>query len=71
MGRCRRAGPRPVFRQLARLAGTSICEMEKRASSSAIARGAEGMSGTSMSSTLLGRWVKTMTATAPKRRRTA
>lgn len=70
-GRCRRAGPWPVFHQLAFLAGTSICEMEKRASSSAIARGAEGMSGTSMSSTLLGRWVKTMTATAPKRRTSA
>ena len=46
-------------------AGTSICEMEKRSTSTPIASGADGIRGTSMSSTLDGRWVKTITPTAP------
>src|SRR6266852_4326731 len=47
--------------------GTSICERALRASSSTIANGRFGMNGTSSSSTLDGRWVKTIVFTRPKR----
>ena len=48
--------------------GTSICEMEKRRSSTAIASGCVGMSGTSARSTLEGRCVATIVFTSPMRR---
>ena len=49
--------------------GTSICEMLKRASSTPIASGSVGISGTSISSTFDGMCVKTIVLISPKRAR--
>ena len=48
--------------------GTSICEMENRTSSTAIASDSVGMSGTSTRSTFEGRCVATIVFTSPMRR---
>ena len=47
--------------------GTSIWLIEKRASSTATASGSVGMSGTRISSTFDGRWVKTIVRIRPMR----
>src|SRR5260370_39602736 len=49
-------------------AGTSICEIAKRASRTATANGKVGISGTRINSTLEGTWVKTIVLTSPTRR---
>src|SRR5664279_6662911 len=50
--------------------GTSIWEMLKRKSRTAMASGRLGMSGTKNRSTLEGKWVTTMVASSPIRRAT-
>ena len=51
--------------------GTSICEIENRTRSTATARVAVGISGTSSRSTFEGRWVKTIVLIKPNRRASA